>query len=185
MTSYDEQMAAYLAARVTYDKAREAYDAARFQRECELLDRIVDLTEERKRLRNAIDAHRQVSADWSDRRDGWEEATFAADYELWETLRDDAITGVQKIARAGRDNPDSVWLALADVRDAILDDLGEGHPLAEKHLVSVMGNPLSVPSLVADYVRNYADDGRRAQFEQLLSETRETHRETLDKLADT
>jgi hypothetical protein len=37
-------------------------------------------------LEAGIQAHQAVHDVWSDRRDGWEEATFAADYFLWSLL---------------------------------------------------------------------------------------------------
>ena len=39
-----------------------------------------------QRLRDGIAAHQGAHAAWSGRQDGWEEATFAADYDLWSLL---------------------------------------------------------------------------------------------------
>jgi hypothetical protein len=44
------------------------------------------LLAEVRRLEAAVAKHRGIHAAWADRREGWEEATFAADYELWTIL---------------------------------------------------------------------------------------------------
>jgi hypothetical protein len=54
---------------------------------------IETLVAENERLRAAIYRHRGVSAAWSDRRPGWEEATFEADADLWDVLEEGNTDG--------------------------------------------------------------------------------------------